>query len=223
VSLRRRSAALVGGLGLVLLVQGCWIPSKAWLAHVLVAHAWERALAGEARPRPWPWADTWPVARLTAPKLGVERFVLAGSSGRTLAFGPGHVETTSPPGAAGNSVLAGHRDTSFAFLADLAVGDDLSLTTPDGREHHYQVTWTAVVDQADTRSLEPTPEKALTLVTCWPFDAVRPGGRGRYVVRAEALSSQAGLDAGLPADSVVGGVEAPGAAGNGLEAAAAGQ
>lgn len=183
---RRRVAVLLGGLGVLLLAQGCWIPAKARLAQGLVARAWARALAGEPQPRPWPWADTWPVARLSAPGQGVVLYVLAGASGRTLAFGPGHLDASSPPGAAGNTVLAGHRDTSFAFLEDLEAGDALEIATPDGRRHLYRVAWSAVVDQADTRALEPTPEQALTLVTCWPFEAVVAGGRERYVVRAVA-------------------------------------
>ena len=183
-SSRRSLAVLLFGLGLLLLVQGCWIPAKARVAQVLLARAWGRALAGEARPRPWPWADTWPVARLSAPEQGVSLYVLAGASGRNLAFGPGHLDTSSPLGGAGNAVVAGHRDTSFAFLERLEPGAELVVSTPDGGEHHYWVEWSAVVDQGDTRAVAPTPEKALTLVTCWPFDAVTAGGRERFVVWA---------------------------------------
>ncbi len=41
--------------------------------------------------KPWPWADTHPVARLIAPAQDADVLVLAGASGRTLAFGPGHL------------------------------------------------------------------------------------------------------------------------------------
>ena len=99
--------------------QGAYIPAKAWLAQELMQHAWTRAGEGEARPVPWPWADTWPVARLSAMAGDVNLIVLAGGSGRTLAFGPGHLSASAMPGTAGNSVIAGHRDTHFNFLQHL--------------------------------------------------------------------------------------------------------
>jgi sortase A len=111
--------------------------------------------------------------------------VLAGASGRTLAFGPGHVDGTARPGEAGNVVLAGHRDTHFRALARLAPGDLLRLEVPGGGTHRYRVAETAIVDHRDTRPLSPDGASRLTLVTCWPFDALRAGGPWRYVVVAD--------------------------------------
>ena len=96
--------------------QGAYIPAKAWLALELMQRAWVRAGNGESRATPWPWADTWPVARLTARSGAVDLIVLAGDSGRTLAFGPGHVSASAMPGDVGNAVIGGHRDTHFQFL-----------------------------------------------------------------------------------------------------------
>jgi sortase A len=39
--------------------------------------------------KPWPWADTWPVARIAVPRLSVQAVVLAESSGQALAFAGG--------------------------------------------------------------------------------------------------------------------------------------
>jgi len=75
--------------------QGAWIEAKAWLAQALIGRAWAKTLAGHRNVKPWPWADTWPVARLSVPALGIERYVLAGTSGAAMAFGPGHVEGTA--------------------------------------------------------------------------------------------------------------------------------
>lgn len=178
------AAAALLGLAAWHFGQAAWIHSKARLAQYLMQAAWERGLAGEREPKPWPWADTWPVARLIAPRQGVEVFVLAGASGRTLAFGPGHLFGTASPGAAGNSVIAAHRDTHFAFLRHLAPGDELVVETPDGRRRRYLVDDAAVVDRRDLRATRPEPTPRLTLITCYPFDAVAPGGPLRYVVRA---------------------------------------
>jgi len=191
---RRRALALPACLlaaGLAFFGKGAWIYAKAALAQQLLGHAWSRTVAGERRVKPWPWADTWPVAKLEIPRRdAAERasfIVLAGASGRTLAFGPGHLDGSAPPGTPGNCVLSAHRDTQFAALRGLVRGDAVVVETPDGQRHAYRVAELAVVDRGDTRLLEPTPEESLTLVTCYPFDAVVPGGPLRYVVRAAAM------------------------------------
>ena len=71
----RITAALALCLALWQLGQGTYIQAKAWLAQVLIKQAWARTLEGEAQAKPWPWADTWPVARITVPGHDIERFV----------------------------------------------------------------------------------------------------------------------------------------------------
>lgn len=167
--------------------RGAWIFVKAKVAQVLLARAWTATRAGERAVKPWPWADTWPVARLRVPRLGIETIVLAGASGEAMAFGPGHLGESARPGTAGNVALAGHRDTHFRFLRDLAPGDDVVLEAAAGRPRRYRVVETAVVDHRDRRPLAAAPEPTLTLITCYPFATLRPGGPLRYVVRAVAI------------------------------------
>ena len=64
------------GLALLLLALGLWqlggaalIHGKAWLAQRLLDRAWAATLAGGHEVKPWPWADTWPVARLQVDTL----------------------------------------------------------------------------------------------------------------------------------------------------------
>lgn len=162
---------------------------KAQLAQYLLRRAWAATDAGGGAIKPWPWADTWPVARLLAPQHDVDLIVLADASGRTMAFGPGHVPGTAPPGAPGHTVLTGHRDTAFRFLRALAPGDELRLLAPGGTERRYAVVETRVVDASETWVLRETLDDRLTLVTCYPFDALVPGGPLRYVVRAHTVPS----------------------------------
>ncbi len=178
---------------LILIGLGAWqlggaglIHAKAWLVQGLLQASWAATLAGAETVRPWPWADTWPVARLQAPRLGVDRIVLAGTSGRTMAFGPGHMDGTALPGAPGHSILSGHRDTHFRFLEDLAPGDALSVQGPNGAWRAYRVSGTGVIDARRARLVPGDATPRLKLVTCYPFDAIAPGGPLRYVVSAEA-------------------------------------
>ena len=168
--------------------QGVYLYAKAALAQHLLRQAWDKTLQGHAQVRPWPWADTFPVARLTDAKAQVDLIVLAGASGRSLAFGPGHIDGTALPGKAGNSVLSGHRDTHFAFLRGVQIGDALQIQTTAGKTLRYRVADLRIVDQHDVRVLQSAAGEQLTLVTCYPFDALRPGGPLRYVVSAERAS-----------------------------------
>lgn len=160
-----------------------WIHAKAVVAQHLIARAWMQTNEDGAR-RPWPWADTRPVARLTVPSRGIELYVLAGTSGRSLAFGPGHVDGTALPGTAGNSVIVAHRDTHFAFLRDLREDEEIDVEDARGKTTRYRVREVAVVDKGATRLLDDADSPQLTLITCWPFDAIQPGTAQRYVVIA---------------------------------------
>ncbi len=110
----RALAALLALAGLALAAQAAWMPVKAALAQVLLERAFARALADGRPARPWPWADTEPVARLTL--AGRSFVVLRGGSGQALAFGPGHLDGTPEAGEPGTAVIAAHRDTQFAVL-----------------------------------------------------------------------------------------------------------
>jgi sortase A len=167
-----------------------WIEAKAQLAQVLIRRAWRQESAGAGDTRPWPWADTHPVARLVVPGRGVDTFVLAGASGRTLAFGPGHLDGTPTPGARGNAVISGHRDTHFAFLQRLERGDLVWVEARDGRRRRFVVASTRIVDRRDVAVVADMGDTRLTLVTCYPFDALRAGGPLRYVVTALAVDAE---------------------------------
>lgn len=167
--------------------EGSWIVAKARLAQYLLQRAWTGALAGELSSKPWPWADTWPVARLQVNRLSVDMIVLAGAYGRTLAFGPGHVSSSALPGSPGTVILTGHRDTHFQFLNQVRLDDRVDLTGADGHTVHYRVTEQRVMDSRRDGIPMVQHAQEVIFVTCFPFDAITPGGPLRYVVRAERI------------------------------------
>ena len=73
------------------------------------------------------------------------------------------------------------------FLQRLEVGQPLALETVDGRSHLYQVVNIDVVDSRRSSLLLDTEDSMVSLVTCYPFDALEPGGPMRYVVTARKL------------------------------------
>ena len=165
--------------------QGVYIYAKAQLAQYLIASAWQQAEPEHRQVKPWPWADMWPVAKLVVEEHDIEQYVLAGTSGESLAFGPGHVFASAAPVAAGNTIIAAHRDTHFSFLQHIQKGEIISISSTSGIRRDYVVQDMHVVDKNDVAWLyEHNADYQLSLVTCYPFNAIQPGGNLRFVVRA---------------------------------------
>ena len=184
--------------GLAQLGNAALIEAKANLAQLLIGRAWgETLVLNGAVAKPWPWADTWPVARLEVPRHNIDLYVLAGAAGNSLAFGPGYETASARPGHAGVTVIGGHRDTHFEFLKVIEANTLLGLQLPSGERKTYQVSSMRVVDTRNEPYLQlDTDINELLLVTCYPFEALRPGGPLRYVVTARPVltpvSSQGG-------------------------------
>jgi sortase A len=175
-------------LGIAALACGAYIPAKAALAQVLLRAAWTRALRGAPDARPWPWADTHAVARMIIDRTGSDFIILEGANGRALAFAPTHLEHTALPGEEGNCVISAHRDTHFAALRDVVAGDVVRVQRSDGQWLTYRVDAARVIDKHDTWVTQDAGGTTLTLITCYPFDAIVPGGPQRYVVTGRRAS-----------------------------------
>lgn len=182
-------ATILFVLGSWLIGQGLWIHVKAVTAQWLLRKAWAQTLATQQPIKPWPWADTWPVGRLVVPRLDINQIILADASGRSLAFGPGQLSGSMRPGEPGTIVVSGHRDTHFQFLQQLQEDDLISIEWPTGHRTSYTVQELTVVDSRYTRLTNHAGSEALILMTCFPFDAIVPGGPLRYVVMAEKFQT----------------------------------
>jgi sortase A len=186
-------AAWAACVGIALLLPGSGLLARAAYVRVngavgvsLIDRALDRTLEDGVPRAPWSRADMHPLARLTVPRLHVSRAVMSNASGGALAFALGRIDGTAEPGACGNCVIAGHRDSWASFLERLRPGDEIDLTVP-ARRAAYRVRSAEVVPASAGRVLAPTSDDRLTLVTCWPF-------RGwlhspwRYVVVCEPVS-----------------------------------
>lgn len=126
------------------------------------------------------------VGQIEIPRLGLRVVILQGDSAQVLRRGIGHLPETPMPGEWGNVGLAGHRDSFFRPLRQIRPGDMITLRTLKG-EFQYRVESTRVVSPADIGVLAPTNKRALTLVTCFPFNYVGTAPH-RFVVRALQVS-----------------------------------
>jgi len=169
--------------GVLLLGEGLWIKAKAQLAQILLDRAFAQSIASGQPVKPWGWADTWPIARISVPRLKASSIALAGSSGQALAFGPGHLDASPRPGERGTAVFAAHRDTHFRFLGDLKIGDEIRVTREDGITFIYEMTGSEIVRWDHSNIDAGASGYNLALATCWPLDGTFRGPL-RYVVHA---------------------------------------
>ena len=174
--------------GVSLTARAMYLHAKADFASLLIHRAWGKTLADGKPHPPWPWADTYPVARLRIPRLGYNEIVLEGATPRTLAFGPARLFSGADLGEPGNVELAGHRTSWFRPLEALEVRDEIQVQWFDTRkrelrERIYNVDDILIVAPEEVPLLTPPSGDALTLITCYPF-GLSPRSPQRFVVFA---------------------------------------
>lgn len=125
------------------------------------------------------------IGRVELQRVGVSAVAREGVDARTLRSAIGHVPETALPGERGNMAFAGHRDTFFRGLKNVRTGDQVVVTTTEGR-YQYVVRDTKVVEPSDVDVLSHTPEPTLTLITCYPFDYIG-SAPNRFIVRATLI------------------------------------
>lgn len=170
-------------LGITQFGQGGYLYIKAEIAQALIKDAWAQTQSQQQNVKPWGWADTWPVAKISFAGEEKEFYVLHGANGASLAFGPGHLASSAHPGQVGNSVIIGHRDTHFSVLEDLKPQDQIAVETLN-QKHWYKVVSTRVARASDISLLEEHNVAVLTLLTCYPFNDLGSDSQYRYIVRA---------------------------------------
>ena len=182
----------------ILLIVGCllclhasWLPAKAWLSQQLISYSWHQSMNSNEKIKPWPWADTFPIAELLFKRINKRVVVLNGGDPTTLAFSAGAVAPFNQPLAQQPFVVAGHRDSHFSFLKEVTMEDIISLTDQYGQNQLYQVESIEIVDASVGLLPISANDPQLILLTCYPFDsrAIVSGNHStqRYVITAKRL------------------------------------
>jgi sortase A len=144
-------------------------------------------LASAARSMPRPLAlEQGVLGRLDIPRLKISAIVAEGTDAKLLKRAVGHISGTALPGRPGNVGLAGHRDTFLRGLGEARENDVIRFVTLRGT-YSYRVEWGAVVEPGRVDVLDSTATPSMTLVTCYPFQAIGPAPQ-RFVVRARQVA-----------------------------------
>ena len=113
------------------------------------------------------------VGRIEIPRLDFAAVIREGCEEETLSRAVGRVPGTARPGQRGNMVLAGHRDTFFSPLREIAVNDRIRVVSAT-QTYEYKVEALRVVVPEEVSVMESRGVSELTLVTCYPFAYAGP-------------------------------------------------
>ena len=122
---------------------------------------------------------------MSLPRQDEQFTVVEGTTDQALRRGPGHLEGSPLPGAVGNSVIAGHRDTHFRVLKNVLIGDEIRFDIAN-QTFVYRVMDVRIVSPTNIDVLRPSEGRTITLITCYPFYFLGPAP-DRYIVQAKML------------------------------------
>jgi sortase A len=127
------------------------------------------------------------IGSLYIPALKQTLPIIEGTGEDDLKRGVGHFGQSVLPGEKDNCVLSGHRDTVFASLGKLKVGDRLITQTSAGA-FTYEISRIRIVHKDDTTVIVPTDHAVLTVSTCYPFHFIG-AAPDRYVLIADLVAN----------------------------------
>lgn len=129
------------------------------------------------------------LTRLTIPSINLDAIVVTGTGHKELMEGPGWMSDTAQPGEVGNAVISAHRDTFFRHIVELKKGDVVQVSR-GGKTYKYEVTGKKIVPPSDMSVVQPTNNRQLTLITCYPTYYIGPAP-DRLVVFTKASDEPA--------------------------------
>jgi sortase A len=128
------------------------------------------------------------IGSLTIPALKQKLPIIEGTGTDELKKGVGHFIQSVLPGQEDNCVLSGHRDTVFANLGKLKIGDQLIVQTSAGT-YTYEIKGIRIVHKDDKTVIVPADHAILTVTTCYPFSYIG-NAPDRYILIADLVISE---------------------------------
>lgn len=128
------------------------------------------------------------IGSVTIPAINTTLPIFQGTDEKELKKGVGHYSQSVLPGEEDNSVLSGHRETTFRELGKLKIGDLVIVKTSAGT-FTYKVSGTRIVHADDRTVIVPTDHAVLTMTTCYPFNFIGKAP-DRFIVSSDLIKSE---------------------------------
>jgi len=157
---------------------------QAWLQQIASQKWAQRQTAG-------PLKSGEPAAWLKAEKAELNTLLTYDASPENLMDYPCISNRGAEPGQTGTLIIQGHRDSHFANLGKLDLGDMLSLEHRDGGLERFRVQDREILsaNALETRFPDTQSFNGLALVTCYPFKHIGPAPQ-RYIVWLKRVENE---------------------------------
>ncbi len=184
--IRRCLPSLIILLGLAWAVPAYWLGAKARLSQWVLEAAWAGTPSTQSRAL-LDWAfDTQVSGRLVWQEGGKTWYIIDGTQAENLKLAPGWHDQSVRPGEKGRALISAHKDTHFAGLGKVAVGDHLIWSTSPGEQITFTVSRLEIVPAQTNLSVDSS-DPELVLSTCYPLAASAPSTE-RFLIRARLQS-----------------------------------
>ncbi|MBM7839373.1 sortase A [Alkalihalobacillus xiaoxiensis] len=126
-----------------------------------------------------------PYGKIEVPSIDLSMPIVYGAELEDLRHGVGHDPVTGFPGDGEQIFLAGHNDSAFLNVGNIAIDDVVTVSTPYG-VFEYKVESYEIGHETETWRIGDQEEETLVLMTCYPFFSLtRP--EERYFIYAKPL------------------------------------
>lgn len=125
------------------------------------------------------------IGKIIVVKTGEQIPILMGATEENLRGGATLYDNGVFPGEEGTAIVLGHRETTFGFLEDVNIGDEIDVETVTGT-YKFKLKKTYITNPEDKSILAQEKDLNLTLVTCYPFRYVGPAP-DRFIAKLELV------------------------------------
>lgn len=126
------------------------------------------------------------IGKVIVKKTGEQIPILMGATEENLRGGATLYDNGIYPGENGTAIILGHRETTFGFLENIKVGDEVDIESLN-TTYKFKVKRTYITTPDDESILAQKNNPSLTLVTCYPFNYLGHAPE-RFIVKLDLIN-----------------------------------
>lgn len=126
------------------------------------------------------------IGKVIVKKTGEQIPILMGATEENLRGGATLYDNGIYPGENGTAIILGHRETTFGFLENIKVGDEVDIESLNNT-YKFKVKRTYITTPDDESILAQKNNPSLTLVTCYPFNYLGHAPE-RFIVKLDLIN-----------------------------------
>ncbi|SQI05413.1 class D sortase [Clostridium perfringens] len=125
------------------------------------------------------------IGKIIVSKTGEQIPVINGATEENLKYGATLYNNGIYPGDKGTAIILGHRETTFGFLENIKIGDEIQIETLNNK-YKFILEETYIVNPDDPLILKQESYPSVTLDTCYPFHYFG-GAPNRFIAKFKLI------------------------------------